>query len=129
MAEVFVSYAHVDAEWVDPLIEALEVSGISVWFDRREIDDFTAITARLGEGLAESLVILACYSRTYPTRPACQWELTRALTLALWGDASNDRVLVVVPSDEDGTSSRWSCARPATSLLAPRRPRGPSRRR
>ena len=102
MAEVFVSYAHVDAEWVDPLIEALEVSGISVWFDRREIDDFTAITARLGEGLAESLVILACYSRTYPTRPACQWELTRALTLALWGDASNDRVLVVVPSDEDG---------------------------
>lgn len=103
MPDVFVSYAHRDAAWVHPLVAALEDRGLGVWVDRRGIDDFAAINEQIGLGLGDSMVVLACYSRTYPTRPACQWELTRALTLALWGSAGTDRVLVVVPpEDSDG---------------------------
>jgi hypothetical protein len=55
---------------------------VCVFFDEHEIGDFESITARLKDGVARSRSLLALYSRTCPTRRACQFELTAALLAA-----------------------------------------------
>ena len=75
--------------------------GLKVWQDRSEVEDFQSITRAVREGLARSRVLVAFYSRTYPMRRACQWELTAALLSAttVHGSAVG-RVLVVNPEKE-----------------------------
>jgi len=68
-----------------------------VWFDAAEINDFTSITRAVTEGLAQSKVLLAYYSKTYPLRRACQWELTAAFLAAQAEGDPPRRVLVVSP--------------------------------
>ncbi len=55
MTDLFISYARADRERIEPLAEALEREGISVWWDRRLSggDEFTReIQARLDEARA-----------------------------------------------------------------------------
>lgn len=96
--DVFVSHAQQDAQRVKPLVQALRARGLRVWFDADAIETHASITRTVSEGVAQSRVLLAFYSRIYPTRRACQWELTAAFLAAQ--RASNDpgdRVLVVNP--------------------------------
>jgi hypothetical protein len=51
--------------------------------------------------LDSSAVLLAFYSRRYPARYACQWELTRAFLAARRLGDPRDRVLVVNPETDD----------------------------
>lgn len=94
--DVFVSYAHRDAETVLPMAEQLSRSGLRVFIDETSIDPFASIQRRVQEGIAASTVFLAWYSRTYARSRACQWELGAAFNC----DAG-ERILVVNP--EDGT--------------------------
>ena len=71
--------------------------GLRVWFDATEIDDFASITRAVTEGLAKSKALLAYYSKTYPLRRACQWELTAAFLAAQTEGNPRDRVLVINP--------------------------------
>src|SRR4051812_33731843 len=84
--DVFLSHAWADQRrgrlLSQPLTDALRARGLRVWHDVSEIQDFQSITRAVGEGLASSRVLVALYSRTYPTRRACQWELTAALVSA-----------------------------------------------
>jgi uncharacterized protein (DUF2267 family) len=68
-----------------------------VWFDAAEIDDFASITRAVTEGLAKSKALLAYYSKTYPLRRACQWELTAAFLAAQTEGDPRRRVLVINP--------------------------------
>ncbi len=91
--DVFLSHAWADGE---------RPRQIAVWFDAVEINDFAGITRVLTDGLAHSKVLVAYYSKTYPSRRACQWELTAAF---LAGQAMGDprrRVLVINPETSAG---------------------------
>jgi hypothetical protein len=95
--DVFVSHAWADGDRPQQIAEALGKAGLRVWFDAAEINDFTSITRAVTEGLAQSKALLAYYSKTYPLRRACQWELTAAFIAAQAEGDPRRRVLVVSP--------------------------------
>jgi hypothetical protein len=100
--DVFVSYAHVDRERVLVLGDALLARGLLVWLDDRELETFASISAGIENGLGRSRVLVALYSRAYPARRACQWELTAAFVAAQREGDPRRRVLVVNPEQDVG---------------------------
>jgi hypothetical protein len=76
-------------------------SGLKVWFDESAIEDHESITRAVGDGIAHSKALLAYYSATYPSRRACQWELTAAFTSAQQMASPIERVFVVNPERSD----------------------------
>ena len=96
--DVFLSYAHADQERVLVLRDALVTQGLEVWMDESGIETFDSISHSIERGLACSRALLAFYSREYPARRACQWELTAAfLGAQRAGVNPRQRVLVVNP--------------------------------
>src|SRR5271157_1890527 len=95
--DVFLSHAWADGERPQHLADALTKAGLRVWFDAAEINDFASITRAVTEGLANSKALLAYYSKTYPLRRACQWELTAAYLAAQTDGDPRRRVLVINP--------------------------------
>ena len=81
--DVFFSYAHADRDAALPVITALKARKLRVFHDETEITDGQSIRRRIVEGLGRARMLVAWYSATYPTRRACQWELTSALIAAL----------------------------------------------
>lgn len=79
--DVFLSYTWADFTHVDQLQKALERKGLRVSRDR-DMDLFAPITQTLSDDVDNAAVLVAFYSRAYPTRYACQWELTRAFLAA-----------------------------------------------
>jgi len=98
--DVFLSYAHADAAAVKELAAALKAGGVNVWLDESEIETFAAISERIARGLAQSKAFLAYYSKTYPKRRGCQYELTAAFVGA---QASQrfERLLTINPEASD----------------------------
>ena len=94
---VFLSHAWADGERPQQLADALTQAGLRVWFDAKEINDFVGITHAVTDGLAKSKALLAYYSKTYPLRRACQWELTAAFLAAQTEGDPRRRVLVINP--------------------------------
>jgi hypothetical protein len=95
--DVFLSYTWADREAVTALAGALVEAHLRVFTDNPEIQTFDRITTRITGALASSKVLLAYYSATYPTRRACQWELTAAYLAAQRAGDPSQRVLVVNP--------------------------------
>ncbi len=95
--DIFLSHAWADGERPQQLADALTQAGLRVWFDAAEINDFASITRAVTEGLAKSKALLAYYSKTYPLRRACQWELTAAFLAAQTEGDPRRRVLVINP--------------------------------
>jgi tetratricopeptide (TPR) repeat protein len=95
--DVFLSYAHEDAIPARQLFAELTQAGLRVWFDDTAIDDFAGIERAIERGLARSKAMVAFYSKTYPTKRACQVELTSAYLTALRGGDPRTRILVVNP--------------------------------
>ncbi|HEX3649907.1 MAG TPA: toll/interleukin-1 receptor domain-containing protein, partial [Pseudonocardiaceae bacterium] len=100
--DVFLSYAWADKDAVSTLQRALEQRGLRVFVDDKRIDEFAGITEELVIGLASSKVLLAYYSKRYPTRPACQWELTAAFIAGQRAGDPRRRVLAVNPEPGAG---------------------------
>lgn len=98
--DVFLSHAWADGDRPQQIAHALAAAGLRVWFDAAEINDFAGITRVVTEGLVQSKALLAYYSRTYPLRRACQWELTAAFLAAQSEGDPRRRVLVVSPEKE-----------------------------
>jgi tetratricopeptide (TPR) repeat protein len=86
---------------VQPLVDALKLRGISVWFDQNAIDEFAPITDRIRDGLANSKALLAWYSVEYPKSRPCQMELTAAFITAQRNGDVRQRVWVVNPGSTD----------------------------
>src|ERR1022692_2374447 len=95
--DVFLSHAWADGERPQQFADALTRAGLRVWFDAAEINNFASITRAVTEGLAESKALVAYYSKTYPLRRACQWELTAAFLAAQTEGDPRRRVLVINP--------------------------------
>jgi tetratricopeptide (TPR) repeat protein len=98
--DVFLSYTWGDLDLVGRVQAALEAEGLTVF---RDVDNplFDGITDGLTAALDASKVLLAVYSRRYPTRYACQWELTRAFLAGQVVGDPRDRVLVVNPEPDE----------------------------
>jgi tetratricopeptide (TPR) repeat protein len=96
MYDVFLSYARADVDRVKRIERALVAAGLRVFRDAQEVNDFESITDSLIHGLANSKVLLAFYSRTYPSRRACQWELTAAFLAALAATGGPVRRILVI---------------------------------
>ncbi|MGW4671078.1 tetratricopeptide repeat protein, partial [Streptomyces sp. NPDC004324] len=97
MDEVFFSYPRADRTAVLPLVEALRAAGVSVFLDESGIDEFEGITDEIRSALAGARLFVAYYSATYPTRPACQWELLTAFRAAIALGRASERILVINP--------------------------------
>jgi hypothetical protein len=95
--DLFISYCRLDAQRVRPLVDRLCGLGLDVWIDENEIEDFSAVTATIKEGLAQSKAALAWYSAIYPLSRPCQWELTSAYLAAQQAGDPRQRVLIVNP--------------------------------
>jgi len=95
--DLFVSLAGSDRDEVRPIIEALDGEGLNLFVDEHTVEVHDSITGRIREGLANSVALLAYYSRTYPTRLACQRELTAAFLAARGSGQVAQRILVVNP--------------------------------
>ena len=90
--DIFFSYARADKEAVKPLLNAFATKSISVFHDETDITDGQSITRRITDGLSDAKMLVAWYSKTYPTRRACQWELTAAI-IAAQCDASDIKAI------------------------------------
>jgi hypothetical protein len=100
--DVFLSYSRGDAERVRPLLDALRAAGLAVFTDEAGVAGFTGISQTIRTELARSRALLAFYSRGYPERQACQWELTTAYLAGLREGDPRRRVMVVNPEADTG---------------------------
>ena len=94
---VFVSYSRADAADVRLLAEALKAQHLRVFIDEQSVEVHESITGRINDGLANSAAMLVYYSQVYPTRSACQRELTAAFLSAQASGEIARRILVVNP--------------------------------
>jgi tetratricopeptide (TPR) repeat protein len=97
--DIFLSHAWADGDRPRQIADALTKAGLRVWFDANEIADFASITKAVTEGLANSKALVAYYSKAYPLRRACQWELTAAFLAAQQEGDPRRRVLVINPEE------------------------------
>src|SRR6478609_7819414 len=95
--DLFFSYARSDSADAKPLVAALEAQGLRVWFDQTDIADFESISRSVKNGLANSKALFAYFSRTYPTRRGCQYELAAAFLAGQREGDSRKRIFVVNP--------------------------------
>ncbi|WP_326787698.1 FxSxx-COOH system tetratricopeptide repeat protein [Streptomyces sp. NBC_00151] len=97
MDEMFFSYPRADRAAVLPLVKALRDAGVRVFLDESGIDEFDGITDEIRSALAGARLFVAYYSATYPTRPACQWELLTVFRAAVALGRASERILVINP--------------------------------
>src|SRR5580658_2062644 len=98
--DLFFSYRRQDIEGAQPLMDALALAGVRVWFDKKDIPDHAPITAEIRHGIAGSKAFLAFYSRTYPMSNACQREITMAwLAAQQIGQIASQRIWLVNPEE------------------------------
>jgi hypothetical protein len=96
--DVFLSYSRRDdAGPALVLAKALRAAGLRVFWDDAEVPPFHAISPTILTELANATVLLAYYSANYPTRRACQHELTTAFLAGQQESTPTRRVLVVNP--------------------------------
>ena len=94
--DVFVSCTGEDRDWVRPIVDALS-HRFTVFLDERTIEHAESITDSLRRAIGSSRVFLACYSPTFTTRTACQWELTSAFVAIRSSGTLTDRIIVLNP--------------------------------
>ncbi|MEV6527265.1 TIR domain-containing protein [Longispora sp. NPDC051575] len=99
--DLFLSLSGDDRHAAGRLYTALCDAGLRVFLDERDIRDFHSINSEIQLALVNSTALLAYYSASYATRPACQLELTAAFLTGLRDGDPTRRILVVNP--EPGT--------------------------
>ena len=62
MSDVFVSYAHVDSDFVELLRIKLEEAGINVWVDHTNLKAGTNWRTNVDEGIKNSIVLVLVMS-------------------------------------------------------------------
>ena len=99
MVNVFVSYAHVDAKRVEPLVALLEAHGCTVWWDRKlepgsnyeqRIEEaIAAASCVAGSGRSAGLLMLPPHSIALAERARSRSTYFWILPVAVFGISSN----------------------------------------
>jgi len=99
--DIFICHASEDKETVvDPLVTALENSGITVWHDRAEIRWGDSLISKVEEGLRISRYVLAVLSKHSVTKPWPRRELNAALNREATSGEIKVLPLIVGSADE-----------------------------
>jgi hypothetical protein len=80
--DVFVSYSHKDALFVQPLVDALEARGIKAWHDGGELRVGENFMRQIGDALEQSRYFLLVISPDYLASQWTSFELGVALSAA-----------------------------------------------
>ena len=91
-ADVFVSYAHDDAEWVMALAAALQDTGFSVTYDRYVLRAGDSLIDRLAQAITDGAFVVAVISPSSINSGWCQKEINLAMT-----EGINERHPKVIP--------------------------------
>src|SRR4051794_38825475 len=83
--DVFVSYAHENADWARPLAANLHESGLEVWFDEWDITAGARLTQTLQEGLASSRAVVLVVSAAAIGKEWWQEEFNAAMAAVIGG--------------------------------------------
>lgn len=99
--DVFLSFSGDDRNFGRALAGRLRSQGMVVFLDEDGIARSDSITERIDRALQGSKTLVAYYSASYGSRPACQHELMAAFLAAQREGAVRQRILVINP--EPGT--------------------------
>ncbi|GAB3726522.1 hypothetical protein GCM10027598_45480 [Amycolatopsis oliviviridis] len=97
--DVFLCFSRADPDGtarMTTIEAALRDAGLRVFRDTDE-DEFAPVPPKIADAIAGSRVVLVYYSRAFPARHTCQWELTAAFAAARRHGDPADRVLVIDP--------------------------------
>ncbi|PSK97306.1 TIR domain-containing protein [Murinocardiopsis flavida] len=100
--DVFISYAQSDVLLATRLCDALTARGLRVFLDHRGVEEFTSISGTISAALANSTLMVALYSRAFPTSRACDYELNGAFIAGQREVGSRGRIVVVNPHSDFG---------------------------
>jgi hypothetical protein len=96
--DVFVSYSHQDALFVQSLVGALEARGVKAWYDSGELRVGESFMQKIGDALEQSRYFLLVISPNYLASQWTSFELGVALGAA---STKGARVLPVLVRDSD----------------------------
>jgi hypothetical protein len=65
VADVFISHATEDKPYVEPLVEALERAGISVWYDRLSVEWGDSLRSTIDRGLSSCRFGIVVFSKAF----------------------------------------------------------------
>ena len=94
MQKVFISHTARDADWARSFAKALQVRGITVWFDEFDVQPGESLRDALESGLRNSDVLVALLDAEAPARPNLFFELGAAIGMG-------KRVVPIVPKGAD----------------------------
>ncbi|NKZ05274.1 tetratricopeptide repeat protein [Actinomadura latina] len=100
--DVFMSLGGCDRPAVTRLVRAMRERGLRVFLDTDRIAHFEGVTATIESALNSSKALVAYYSAGYPSRPACQAELTAAFLAGQREGDPGRRIIVVNPEPDTG---------------------------
>src|SRR6478609_8300929 len=81
--DVFVSYAHENADWVRILAGNLHQSGLELWFDEWDITGGVRLSQRLQDGLASSRAVVLVVSAAAVGKQWWQEEFAAAMAAVI----------------------------------------------
>jgi len=91
---VFISYSHINSEWVHQFANALKQQGVNVWLDDWQIAAGESIVDALESGLRGSDVIVAILSPHNVASPNVLFELGFAVGMG-------KKLIAIVPQELD----------------------------
>ncbi len=80
MVDIFISYARLQRQQVEPLKARLETMGLDVFFDLEKIDGGAVFPDAITGALDTSRAVLTCWSPFYFTRPWCLIEAREGMS-------------------------------------------------
>lgn len=103
--DVFICHAGPDkSAIVGPLVTALEVAGVTVWYDASQICWGDSLIAKVNEGLRASRYVIVVLSPSFPGRPWPERELNAALSLEAQSGECHVLALLAGTPDEIATT-------------------------
>ncbi len=73
--DFFICYTHQDRQTAKKIAEALEASGLRVWFDQWEIHPGTHVLLQVNHGMENAEKMLACWTPDFFANPFCLQEI------------------------------------------------------
>ena len=106
--DVFICHASEDKKSVvEPLVEALEKAGVSVWYDKAEIKWGDSLTGKINEGLSSSKYVMVVISTSFMAKNWPQKELNASLNREInSGKTSVLPLMVGSPMEIDAFQSK-----------------------
>jgi hypothetical protein len=109
--DVFISHSTADKPYVEPLVEALEAAGISVWFDRSSMAWGDSLRSEIDRGLAACRYGIVVFSKAFLNKK--KWtehelnalfakeEPGKKVILPIWHGITRDDLLQYSPAFAD----------------------------